>query len=194
METGSTNEAFHKFIDTFLLFYNLCFPTIRVKITNKALNKLNWLSKGIKISCKNKSKLHYKLKYKRNEPCRSQYKTYCNLLKKCIITSRKNNNTKYIIKAQNKCKAAWNIIKRHTGTDLKRSCISKINIDNNDCTSPGSIANHFNNFFIDTVTNNSQNNKGESTINQINHIESISNSIFLHPLDKSDLKKNSDVP
>lgn len=47
---SNINNAFLEFHDLLCLFYNLCFPKIKMKIkfnrTNK--NKLSWISKGIK--------------------------------------------------------------------------------------------------------------------------------------------------
>lgn len=50
------NLTFNKFHELLVLMYNLCFPTIKTKITTK--RKLPWLSKGIK-TCSKKKELCY---------------------------------------------------------------------------------------------------------------------------------------
>lgn len=51
-----TNTAFNIYHELIILFYNLCFPLIKVTRRNKPImNK--WLTKGIKICCANKRKL-----------------------------------------------------------------------------------------------------------------------------------------
>lgn len=60
--TEDPNSAFNSFIDEFMLFYNLCFPIRNVTI--RANKKTKWISKGIKISSKNKRKLLWKYRQK----------------------------------------------------------------------------------------------------------------------------------
>lgn len=188
-EAKNTNEAFDIFFNTFSLFYNLCFPTVRVKVSNKNKVNLHWLSKGIKVSCKKKRLLYYKLQNKNCEFSRQSYRKYNNSLKKCISSSRKINNAKYISKAQSKCKAVWNVIKKHTVTEPHNTNISKITVNNHDYTDPAIMADHFNEFFINTATNNNfDNGSGQLRLSSIKNIESNEKSIFLYPIQQRDLK------
>lgn len=41
------NKTLSDFHDTLILYFNLCFPKITVKITKKS-NKSQWITKGIK--------------------------------------------------------------------------------------------------------------------------------------------------
>lgn len=44
--SSDPNDAFNSFFDIFVLLYDLCFPTIKIKNTTR--KKPKWLSKGIK--------------------------------------------------------------------------------------------------------------------------------------------------
>lgn len=46
-QTDDTDIAFNNFHDLLTLFYNLCFPILKVKITKKSIKNL-WMTKGIK--------------------------------------------------------------------------------------------------------------------------------------------------
>lgn len=46
------NIAFSTFHELLCLFYNLCFPKIRIKVHNHNKKKQNWISQGIIRSCK----------------------------------------------------------------------------------------------------------------------------------------------
>lgn len=59
LESQHLQEAFSYFYETFLLFYELCFPIIKVKTSNRPA-KLRWMTKGIRESCKNKRQLYLK--------------------------------------------------------------------------------------------------------------------------------------
>lgn len=83
----------------------------------------------------------------------------------------------------------WNILKKHTGSDFKNTCISKITINGYDYRNPDTIANKLNSFFINTVANSGLDNKERSPLNHMQNIDSIGKSIFLGPLQDSDLKK-----
>lgn len=107
LSENRANVAFKIFYDLYCLFYNLCFPIIRVRIINRDICKSKWLTKGLRISCKTKRNLYNKYKFRRNNDTKTEYKKYCYLLRQCFTFSRKANNAKYIHKADNKCKAAW---------------------------------------------------------------------------------------
>lgn len=48
-------EAFSRFFDLFVHFYDLCFPLRKVKITLR--KNPNWISKGIRLSSKHKREM-----------------------------------------------------------------------------------------------------------------------------------------
>lgn len=58
-----TNRTFNIFHDTIILFFNLCFPFIKIKITQ--IKKQKWLTKGLKTSSIQKRRLYLKYKFSR---------------------------------------------------------------------------------------------------------------------------------
>lgn len=54
------NAAFNSFYDTFILFFNLCFPVCRRRMTNKPKKSSTWITKGIKKSSTIKRLLRFK--------------------------------------------------------------------------------------------------------------------------------------
>lgn len=63
--------AFGSFMALYKLFYDLCFPTILMKVN--CTNKQKWVTKGIKVSGKIKRKLFIDVKYKGNRSKRDEY-------------------------------------------------------------------------------------------------------------------------
>lgn len=83
------NECFKEFHELFLLFYNLCFPFIKIKRSNMRTN-IKWLTKGIKISCVRKRYIYLKQIHSgnKNHSRGTYYNRYKMILKKCILKSK----------------------------------------------------------------------------------------------------------
>lgn len=75
------NIAFNKFHELVCLFYNLCFPKIRIKIDTLKNTKRRWITRGLKISCRTKRKLRYIDYNQKTLYSNNIYKSYSNLLK-----------------------------------------------------------------------------------------------------------------
>lgn len=86
-ETEDTDTAFNYFHDILTLFYNLCFPLKKVKITVKPI-KHKWMTKGIKKCCVNKRRLY--LKYRLSTANKHQHKNAYNNSKTMYATSPKS--------------------------------------------------------------------------------------------------------
>jgi exonuclease III len=85
-------KAFEYFYEMVCLLYNLCFPNIRVKMNNRP-SKIKWLTKGLKVSCRNKRKLYNSYKVTRNntelkKQLHGKAKKYNYLLRKCITVAQ----------------------------------------------------------------------------------------------------------
>lgn len=84
---NDTNVAFSAFHEIIVLFFDLCFPLIRVKVSNS--KKPKWITPGIKLASKNKRVLYQKCIRFPSENNKKIYKTYASLLKRCINESHK---------------------------------------------------------------------------------------------------------
>lgn len=179
------NIAFKVFHENFCLFYNLCFPKIRVKHKTTTNNK-KWISRGLKKSCKTKRLLRYRYYKNKGISDKKKYLLYSTLLKKCIFKSKKLTNINFINKCKNKCKATWSIIDKEIGSLKPDTEINEIKFNDLRITNPTDIANQFNDFFIDT-TNTTM--TKHSKTRQINHTTLTSNSMFLRSLTEDEVKK-----
>ncbi|KAF9823620.1 hypothetical protein SFRURICE_009165, partial [Spodoptera frugiperda] len=141
------DENYTNFKNILIKNLNQCIPIQKIKL--KTNPKKHWLTKGIKIACKNKRLLKI-LTTKTNEPILTNYyKQYEKILKKTVRTSKKLLYINKLNKSTNKTKTMWGIINEKTNKTIKREKSNlKLNIDNNTITEPKHIANIFNNFFV----------------------------------------------
>jgi hypothetical protein len=174
------DKAFHLFHDLVCLFHKLCFPKIRIKINDAGNNRQNWITRGLKKSCKTKRYLRYKYYKKNNEYNKNRYVKYSKILKNLIYISKKNANMKFINNNRNKCKATWTIIKREiSNTDIKDH-IEHIRTDNTIVTDTIKIAEIFNNHYIDSTLHETVNNSKPYKNTTVN-------SMFLKPMTEKEV-------
>lgn len=172
------NNSFNSFYETFILFYNLCFPLRKIKITTQKRPK--WLSHGIKICCKRKRALLWAYRKQRTVHNKNNYKTLSSRLTRIIKLTQKSQNDNFIRNASNKAKATWDVINGHKNNVPKNDI--QINIDGNLIDDPLVIANLFNNFFIDQISKlDLSPNSANSTI----HVKSL----FMAPTIPQDINK-----
>lgn len=96
-----------------------CIPKKRIKLNNNKNNKL-WLTRGIKISCKNKRLLKIHAKYSKNKVLLNYCKTYESILKRIIKNVKKQQYINKMKKSTNKTKCMWQIIKERTNKFKKK--------------------------------------------------------------------------
>ncbi|XP_063359867.1 uncharacterized protein LOC134649082 [Cydia amplana] len=89
-KSNDPNEAFNCFSNQFELFYNLCFPFIRLKVS--ALNRPKWVTKGIRKCCKRKRAMLWKWRLAPTHSNKSDLKMYSQRLKKIISSTQKIQN------------------------------------------------------------------------------------------------------
>lgn len=87
------NLAYNIFFDIFKLLYDLCFP-IKI-VTIKTTKPVRWISRGIRLCCKNKRKLLWEHRKKPSEKSRDDFKKYSKILNKIVkLTQKAQNNHK----------------------------------------------------------------------------------------------------
>lgn len=187
LNSHNVAEAFDNFYDILTLFYNLCFPTIKVKV-NSRLSKLKWLSKGLKKSCRVKRKLYLAFcTTPRSNPAlkkelHTKYKKYNCILKKCILKAQKVNNKKYIDKNRKSPKAIWNTISSTIANNINVNNLNSITINNEIYSDPQDICNAFNKYFIDLTNNNDLLSTSNTTSPLFN-----TNTLYLTPVTDSEI-------
>lgn len=183
--SNNANEAYNNFLDLFKLFYDLCFPLIRSKIT--ATKKTKWVSSGIKKCCIKKRALLWKYRLCPNENTKRLFKQYSKRLRKIILLTQKSQNDYYIKQSANKSKATWNIVNNAKTVQPKEN-ITRIRHHGKLITDPELIAQEFNNHFIDqakliTNANNFNNLQLYSTLTYDS-----THSLFMQPTSPNDIQ------
>jgi exonuclease III len=182
---GNIDADFTLFHNELILLYNLCFPTFRVRVFNKANTNSKWLTKGLKTSCRTKRKLRLSYYKKHTHNAKDKYRQYSKILRKCIQLSQKNINEKYVNAAKNKCKATWDIINNKDNVIDKHN-IEYLKINDVIIDHPSDIANTFNDHFIES-TNLPGGHQQDSI--EVKFIARTSVSIFLNPTDENEIVK-----
>ncbi|PNF23822.1 hypothetical protein B7P43_G15913 [Cryptotermes secundus] len=142
---NDTNDKYNSFLSTFLNIFEASFP-IKYKSVRKLKN--DWITQGIKISCKHKRTLYVNSRNNNNPNIRVFYVKYCKILRNVIKEAKKQHYRRLIAKSDNKIKMTWNIIKRETGkmhlTDQMPSLLAK----SEKAKDLEIVANDFNKFFL----------------------------------------------
>lgn len=145
-QADDPNVAYDSFIQTFRLFYDLCFPLINKII--KLKRNPNWLTPGLKRCSKNKRQLLWQLRAKPNSNNLTKLKNYSQRLNKIIKLTQKAKNNHRIMTSTNKSKDTWKIINENKYcpphehiTEIRRNGVT--------ITNPCDIANAFNDHFVD---------------------------------------------
>lgn len=178
------NTAFENFHNILCLFYELCFPTIKVKVSNTNLKKQSWITKGLKICCKTKRFLRQCYYKRKTSIDKRKYLTYSKILKKSIRLAQMKSNINFVNRSKNKCRATWSVIKDQVSATKIDDDITTLTINNKTLINPSDIATVFNDYFIDLTNNLTYN------FTQYDHnITPIANSIFLMPVTDEEVKK-----
>lgn len=185
-EKDDLNTAFNIFHDTFVLFYNLCFPCEKVEI-NSNCKTPKWITTGIRKSSKQKRKLRYRHYVSKSEHDKSYYIKYNTIFKKCVNQSRHLINYKFLSSAKNKGKATWQIIKDKTDSINLKTSIDSILLNNKIINKPTEISETFNKFFIN-IANSFQNNNNKND-KQSRKLPNINQSMFLQPCCEKEVEK-----
>lgn len=182
-QASNANDAYSEFHDLIILFFELCFPLVKIKMHN--VTKTKWLTPGIRISSKAKRLIYHKYIHSPNHKSKKRYKTYASLLKKCILTSHKISNANYVEKSKNRVRATWEVIKENLTNRNTPNCIGKIIKDNATVTNPEAICRCFNDKFTDEVKDIDTNKAPTNTSLGI----PLQSSIFMKPTCPVDILK-----
>lgn len=174
------NKAYEKFLSKLTQIMNRLFPikTLKIKNTPK-----NWLTQGIRNSCKTKRTLY---KDKLNGKVSAEYyKTYCKILRSVITEAKKKLHAHLIESAPNRSKAAWDIVKTFMGSNQikNESILEHISTDVND---KELVLNNINTYLINQCPN--LNNLNINTASQNEYLSPLTDStIFLQPTDPTEV-------
>jgi len=127
-EASDTNVIFNNFLNIYFKIFNACFTK---SIHNSAHRYNAWITRGIKISCRNK-RLYMSCKGSNDTNLKLRYKRYCKILTEVIKTTKRKYYDELIFKSKSKTKTTWKIIRNEIGNncynDIKSLKIKKLPI------------------------------------------------------------------
>jgi len=140
---------FNSFLNIYLRIFYSSFPWKKVISRNNKDNK-NWITIGIKISCRHKKELYLTCRNSNNLELKRHYQVYCKILANVIEEAKRKYYDKKIQKSSNKCKAIWDIIKELTNNqnsqpDIQELIIGSKRLKDQDVTDA------FNNYFLSVI-------------------------------------------
>ena len=140
-------ETYYKhFIDEFKNIDDHVFPVIKVK--KRYRNRLPWLTPGLKESIKHKNKL-FKISQKHPTAYnKMMYKDFRNKTTALLRITEKQYYQEQIIENKNNLRKTWVIIKQVINKNKNSKICDKFTSGKNTITGPKTIANAFNNYFV----------------------------------------------
>jgi hypothetical protein len=150
MQDSSCNGSLNKFACTFYNCFNAAFPLRIIKsVYDSSKHSKDWMTVGLKISCKNKRDLYELSKVIEDPSFHDYYKKYTKILKRTIIAAKKLCNFNKIKRSTNLANASWKIIRSELGKKRKYTTCSEIVVNETTIEDPQIIANCFNRVFIE---------------------------------------------
>lgn len=140
-ESLTVNENFDCFLGKFLPIFNETFCAIPIKQNNRK----GWITAGIVTSSRKKRELHKLYMETQDQNFKNYYRSYNRIFKSVIKLAKRKYHEKYLEIANNKVKAAWDIVKFELGKHKNKASI----IPSRARINPSSVAEDFNSFFID---------------------------------------------
>ena len=150
-QENDVNEAYAKFMNKLLFYYDKNIPLVRQKPFKKIKNP--WITKGIMTSILNRNRL---FKNAMREPCKAnhdKYKLYRNKLTTLIRVSRKMYYSQEIESKKQNNSSLWQIVKDLIGTKTKSTSKTFVNAEGKEINDPEQISNLFNSYFVNIGPN-----------------------------------------
>lgn len=180
----SSTQKLNIFYDVVFKMTDRCFP---LKKTTLRKNHSNWITKGIRISCRKKRNLLRESRHSKDAKFINYFHRYKNTLKATLITAKKIHIRKTIFNSKNKSKTIWNLIKESTGKTINKDRKIALKLENGITNDINKIANAFNEYFLNVgKTENRNDDKGHMKILK-KSTPSSSASIFLDPITEPEI-------
>lgn len=155
LKNEDPNLVYNDFIETFLHYFDVCFPKLQILISDNNNRKINnnWITPKIKMLSDYKRNMYMLIKSLQKQSInvqnlKLQYKNVCINLKKQIYKQKQAYFDEMLGNAENKTKTTWQIVNKACNKH-KKHAISEIKILDNieTITNPYDIANEFNEYF-----------------------------------------------
>jgi hypothetical protein len=155
------NDMLNSFLNIYLRIFYSSFPLKKVISRNKNANN-NWITTGIKTSCRHKRELYLACRNSNNHESKRYYQVYCKIMSNVIKQARRIYYDNTIKKSSNKCKTTWDIIKMLSNNQQPQTDIQELIINIAHLKDQQDTADAFKNYFssiIDKISINNMNNK-----------------------------------
>lgn len=129
------------FLNILQYHFDNSFP---LRKSNNRHSSKGWVTRGISISSKKLKKLHYQ--DQRGSIDHLYYKKYKTIYRNVIRDAKRKYNNNLVLNAENKMKAAWDIIKQSTNVN-KTKDIKEIEVNGKIIDCPQEISEEFNKYF-----------------------------------------------
>ena len=140
LSLNSKGKNFNQFAAIINKALNAYFPKTEIR---QRANIKQWITKGIKISSKNKRNLYRLNLFFKNNILDTYYKKYSNILKSIVIEAKRRCIHNEISTAKNKIKTTWSVIRRECNRNKQYQ--TNLTLVNNVC--PKSFGTKFNDLY-----------------------------------------------
>ena len=154
------------FVNRITCLVNVVFPEKNMLQKNR---KNNWITTGIRISCKRKRKLY--IKKRQGKISNQDYNKYDKILKK-VILSAKRSNSDFILESENKTRATWSLVKQISQNSGRVPVLDSFAEKYGD---PKTVVNKLNEYFVSSCPNSMG--TGGASVESITRCE---RSVFLY--------------
>ena len=107
----NTNIAYNAFLDKYVELYEIHFPLLTIKRSDKKFPRKQWITPGLIKSCNKKSKLYKQYINNPNEKNEKKFKNYQKNLKKLLIKAEKQYYSQKIKNYGSNLIKMWKTIK-----------------------------------------------------------------------------------
>ena len=184
---ADADHLFSSFLSTFLHHFNKAFP-LKSHFPRK-FQANAWITQETRLEAKHLRSLHRKLKVSNNShDCKQQYLNLKKSHAKNIRQAKLQFNDHVITSSNNIPKATWSMIKSQTTAPVSKVNLSIV-VNEQPISDPSSLANHFNNFFINSSISQSASTSLNSSNTPVNNniCHAVNYSIFLYPTTKNEV-------
>ena len=183
------DTAYAEFLSIFAEQYNICCPvkTIRAQVARRGKP---WITNGLKNACRKKNRLYKIWLHSQTPAAESRYKTYKNKLNSILRTAEKEHYSKLLSDAKRNIKDTWNIL--NAAMNQKKSSTefpSNFELNGTNIVNKQTIADEFNNFFVNVGPNLAKNipaaNNAASIYDYMD--QQNLNSMFINPVNEAEV-------
>ena len=147
-----TSTKYSYFINTIDTLHNKCFPLTKVKVNPIKDSKL-WITSTLLNSIKRKNNLYKQYLNNKSDITLGKYKKYKNKLTSILRLAEKNYFSNKLLEAKNNLSQTWQIINNITNRTTSKKSVDQILDDGSIIDDPQTIAEKFNNFFLNIGSN-----------------------------------------